>query len=361
MMAKSMNMVKEQVREGTLYTLPEVGDRIKLNQNENPYDLPEPLKRKITEALQEIPWNRYPRLGSPDFRNRVGDWLELDGSQVMVGNGSNEILLAVMNTLLEPGKQMVTIEPTFSLYQHYGELFGAKVNACRLRERFTFPVEQIVRMINQERTALTVLCSPNNPTGSVISESGLRKILGAGDGFVLVDEAYLDFCEQDFNPLLKEYDNLILTRTFSKAFAFAAGRFGYGLASPEFVEQVYKVLLPYNLNGLTEAAAGLLLDHEEWMEPVISEIVSERDRLIHRLNEIQGVEAFPSQSNFFLIRPECDSDRLYNRLLDRGILIRDVSHYPGLENYLRISTGRPEENRQVISTMQEILPELMQE
>ncbi len=359
MNAPNLSLVKEKVRQGTLYTLPEVGDRIKINQNENPYDLPQDIKARVTSRLQQLQWNRYPRLGSPEFRRKVGGWLGLDAGRVMVGNGSNEILLAVMNTLLEPDKRMVTIEPTFSLYRHYGELCGSEVRACPLGEGFAFPVDTLAEESGKPGTALTVLCSPNNPTGSTIGEEGLRKVLESGDGFVLVDEAYLDFCDQDFYSLLAEYPNLILTRTFSKAFAFAVGRFGYGLAAPEFVEQVYKVILPYNLNGLTEAAASVLLEHDAWRGPVIRKIICQREKFITALNAITGLQAVPSESNFFLIKPECDSDILYRRLMEEGILIRDVSHYPGLDNYLRISTGTAEENSKVIEVIQKVMRELV--
>jgi len=358
MTSSALNYFKTTIREKTVYTLPEVGDRVKLNQNENPYDLPDDLKRAITEQLRQIAWNRYPRLGSPGLRERLGRWLNLSSNQLMVGNGSNEILLATMASVLEPGRRMITIEPTFSLYRHYGQIYGSEVIPCRLRSDFAFPVEEIITEVERENTALTVLCSPNNPTGSRCPEPDLRRILDAAAGLVLVDEAYLNFCDQDFSTLLPEYDNLILTRTFSKALAFATGRFGYGIASPEIVEQLYKVLPPYNLNGLTERAAEMLMDHSDDLQPVIARIIAARDRFISRMGELSGITVYPSESNFFLFRPDIRSDRVYQALMERGFLVRDVSHYPGLDNFLRINTGSPMENNRFIETLKEILQEL---
>ncbi|MCF7803135.1 MAG: histidinol-phosphate transaminase [Candidatus Marinimicrobia bacterium] len=354
-MSNPLEYLKESVRNKKIYTLPDIDYDIKANQNENPYDLPESVKSEILQGIESTDWNRYPRLGSGGLREKIGQSMGLPAGQVMVGNGSNEIILAVMNALLQPGKQLVIAEPTFSLYRHYGEISGARVEAVRLKEDFAFPADEITDKSQQPDTALTVLCSPNNPTGSTIGETELREILNTAPGFVLIDEAYIDFCSQDFCPLLDDYSNLIITRTFSKAFAFALGRFGYGVAAPDLVNEIYKVLMPYNLNGFSEIAAGILLQHRTDMETTINRIVRERERLIGRLSELDSLDVYPSEANFFLIKPEIPSDELYEQLIGEKILIRDVSHYPGLDNYLRISTGTPKENDNMFTAIANIL------
>ena len=161
--------MKQSVRNKKIYTLPDINYDIKINQNENPYDLPTEVKSAILAKFRETEWNRYPRLGSGGLRQKIADYLNISAKQVMVGNGSNEILLAVMNAVLEPGKSLLIAEPTFSLYRHYGEINGADVQVIRLDERFRFATEEIIEKVSEPETALTVLCSPNNPTGSTIS------------------------------------------------------------------------------------------------------------------------------------------------------------------------------------------------
>ncbi|HKJ67633.1 MAG TPA: histidinol-phosphate transaminase [bacterium] len=353
--ADPLQHVKEPVRKQKLYTLPEIDYDIKVNQNENPFDLPDDLKQKILSAIRERQWNRYPRLGSEELRHRLGTSLGVSGDVLMVGNGSNEVMLAIMNAVLEPGKCLVTIEPTFTLYKHYAEIMGAEVITVPLADDFTFQVDLLKRAVSKFDVALTIVCSPNNPTGTVLEESQLRELLEAGSGFILVDEAYGDFSTQDFLPLLDEYPNLLLTRTFSKAFAFAFGRFGYGIAHPDMAAEIYKVLLPYNLNGFTETAVEILLSEKETMETIIADIIQQRDSLYETLQQFVELEVYPSQANFFLIHPNIDSAWLYNQLMARKILVRDVSYYPGLGNHLRISVGTEEENSRIMDSLRELL------
>lgn len=350
-----LQYVKETVREKKLYTLPKIEYDIKANQNENPYDLPEQMKNDILDEIRGREWNRYPRLGSGDLRSKIASWLSVDAGQVLVGNGSNEILLAIMNALLEPGKTLVTIEPTFSLYKHYGEILGARVATVPLVNDFAYDIPALKQIMSDPEVALTILCSPNNPTGSIIGQDALKELLSAARGFVVMDEAYFDFCDQNFLPLLSDYPNLVINRTYSKAFAFAFGRFGYGIANREFTEEIYKVLLPYNLSGFTETAAAALIDHADDLQPKIKEIILERDRFIHEMKNISGLSVFESHANFFLIKPEIGSERLYRELLDRKIVIRDVSYYPGLKNHLRVTVGTPDENAKMTTAVQDIL------
>jgi len=355
--ANPMDFIKESVSRKKVYSLPDIDYDIKINQNENPIDLPADIKQEILSAIEARSWNRYPRLGSEKLRNRLGSSLGISGESVMVGNGSNEVMLAMMNALLEEGRKMVTIEPTFTLYRHYAEILGAEVVAVPLSSELEYQPELLRTAISDSQVALTILCSPNNPTGSVIAESDLRTILEVSNGYVLVDEAYIDFSKQDFLPLLNEYQNLILTRTFSKAFAFAFGRFGYGIARPEFVREIYKVLLPYNLNGFTDTAADVLIEKRGQLQPVIDSLIEQRTWLYQKLQKFPGLKVYPSQANFLLIEPEMESDTLYKNLMERKILVRDVSYYPGLGNHLRISVGTDEENRMVIEALQGLLPE----
>ena len=354
-MSLAFKMIKESVSSKKIYQLPKVDYKIKLNQNENPYDLPEEIKSKILQEISKQNWNRYPELGSLGLRKKISKELEIDSKSIMAGNGSNEIMLAIMTTLLEPGKMMLTISPTFSLYSHYGQILGAEVETIPLQKDFQFPINELILKSSGKNVALTILCSPNNPTGNGISEDNLINILKSSNGFVLVDEAYFDFSEQDFSNLINQFDNLIITRTFSKAFAFSFGRFGYGLANPKFVREVYKVLLPYNLGGFSEIAASIFLENKNLLNPIIFEIKQERESLYKKLKKIEKISVSPSNANFLLIEPKCESRWLFEELIKEGILVRNVSNYSGLGNHLRISIGKPEENKILIEVLKKIL------
>ncbi len=350
-----INLVKSSVASKNIYNLPKTDYNIKLDQNENPNDLPDELKSAVLKAIFDQNWNRYPELLSGNIRQKIGNWLDLPWNSIMVGNGSNEILLAIMMTLLETGKRLVTVSPTFYLYSFYGDILNAKIDVVPLMENFQFPVAELVSKVSEPDVTLTVLCSPNNPTGNGISSNDLLKILKAAHGFVLVDEAYHDFSSQDFSILLDSYPNLILTRTFSKAYGFSLGRFGYGLGASELVTEVYKVLLPYNLNGFSELAAGIFIQNSDHIKRKSSEIIRQRDWLFQQLNGISGLEVYPSEANFILIRPDCDCSFLFDQLVLNGILLRDVSFYPGLGNHLRITVGRPEENQAVLKLLRQFV------
>ncbi|HHM23563.1 MAG TPA: histidinol-phosphate transaminase [Bacteroidetes bacterium] len=347
---------KRAVRETPGYSLPRVSYRIKLNQNENPFPVPEEVRKEILGAIASRDWNRYPELGSGTLRRTLGDWLGVAPEQVLVGNGSNEILLAIFQSVLEPGKTLLTLSPTFSLYRHYGEIFGAKVIEVPLDGEFRFPAGQLLAAIREAQPELVVLCSPNNPTGTALEEPVLVSLLEESPGLVIVDEAYHLFGGQDFLPLTQRYPNLVLTRSFSKAFAFAFGRFGFAVGAAEVLEQVAKVLLPYNLSGFTEAVVDVLVRRWPLLQQSVQEIVRERELLYRALQGLPGVRVFPSAANFLLIRPEMDAEQLFWRLVrEHGILVRNVSGYPGLGNHLRISVGTPAENAELLKALRAVL------
>lgn len=349
-----LNLVKKSIREQENYGIDQSEYRIKLNQNENPYPLPQELKNRIMEQWEKADWNRYPQVYAERLRNIIAGELDLEPGNIVTANGSNEILRTVFSSLLDPGRKIVTVAPSFSLYAMYGKIFGAKVETINLREKFLFPVEEIVRKSQDPDTALTVLCSPNNPTGNTLDCADAVRILEAARGFVLIDEAYIDFCDQDFSSLTRRFPHLILIRTFSKAFSFALGRCGYAIAAAELVNQLYKLLPPYNLNGFIQTAAGIMFQNKHCIEPVIEKIVLERHRMKNQLSLNAGLTIYPSEANFILIHPHAEAKRIIKFLQNRSILIRDVSSYPGLSNHLRITVGKPEENEEVLEFLRKM-------
>lgn len=347
--------VRQAVKDLSVYSVNQPDCQVKLNQNENPYGLPEAFQKDVAEACFRMKWNRYPDLDGKSLREPIARGLGVDPATLVLGNGSNELLMAVMTTLLESDRRLVVVEPTFALYRHLGKLTGADVVVLPFDGIFEFPQEMLAQTLADPRTSLGVLCSPNNPTGSVLSLERVQRLLEVAHGVLLIDEAYVDFSSQDFMPLLREYPNLILTRTFSKAWAFAGIRLGYSLSSPELAKEMTKALLPFRINRLTLEAGKVLLKYEAWVRDRAGEIVKERERLFASLDEMEGITAYPSQANFILIRPEQEAQSIFDKLVEQSILIRDVSAYPFLGNHLRISVGTPEENNLLIKALKALL------
>src|SRR5215204_4567400 len=192
---------------------------------------------------------------------------------------------------------------------------------------------------------VTIICSPNNPTGCVFEEGDLRTLLQATRGLVVVDEAYHEFAEHSVVPLLHDYENLIVLRTFSKAMAFAALRLGYMLATPELVREIRKAVLPYNLNAFSQIAAEVAVEHYKIeLRPLVRKIIAERERLFEELSKIGGLEPLASKGNFMVVKSAEDPAKIFADLLRNDILVRDVSGYPMLRDYFRVCVGTPEEN-----------------
>jgi histidinol-phosphate aminotransferase len=219
-----------------------------------------------------------------------------------------------------------------------------------------FDMEEIGRRAAKERADVVILCSPNNPSGSVVSEREVGRLARGFSGLVVVDEAYHEFSGQTVAPILPETPNLVVLRTFSKAMAMAGLRVGYLLASPELAREIHKATLPYNLNFFSATAAEVACEKFDLLWPQIEAIISERERVTSELSKVAGVEPVPSKANFLLVRTPIEPQRLFKEFLARDILVRDVSKYPMLGSYIRVSIGAPEENDRMLAALKEIQP-----
>ena len=357
--ADFLRHVKPTVRALSAYTLRHFEPRIKLNQNESPYDLPDELKRRLQALLAERSWNRYPPFVAHDFIGAVAeasDWPE-DG--ILVGNGSNELIQAILAVVAAPGVSVVIPEPTFTLYRLMTEVGGGTVEAVPLRENLSFDVDAIIAAARRSDAAAIVLCSPNNPTGSALTREEIERVHDATESLVLLDQAYVEFGGFNARALLDAHPRLVVLRTYSKAMALAGLRAGYMLADPRLVTEVNKAKLPYNVNFFTEAVAAEVLRSRELLQPQIDGIREQRDRIVAELGRLPGLRVFPSEANFVLFR--VDGERLdhrgvFERLLERhGVLVRDVSAYPMLERCLRVNAGTPEETTAFLAAMAGIM------
>jgi len=355
-MASPLETVKPQVRELRAYSLKAERTRVKLNQNENPWDAPLEIKQETVRRINERAWSRYPDFTPQRLHERLAEFSGWKPEGILAGNGSNELIQAVLMITIGPGKRVLISEPTLALYRQITTVLGGEVVSVPLTRELTYDTEALLSAVITMQPDVTIVCSPNNPTGCVMETTDLAGLLEASPGLVVVDEAYFEFSGQTAVPLLDRYSNLIVSRTFSKAMALAALRVGYLLADPDLVREIGKALLPYNLNAVSQTAAEVAVEmFASKLAPLVQTICSERERLYVELQRLQGLAPVPSRANFMVVRSQVEPRRVFDELLQRDILIRDVSKYPMLQDYFRVSVGTPEENDLLLAALREIV------
>jgi histidinol-phosphate aminotransferase len=351
-----LETIKASVRKLRPYSLRPERARVKLNQNENAWDAPVEIKQETLRRLDQRRWSRYPEFTPQQLRERLAEFSGWTPEGVIAGNGSNELIQALLMVTIEKGRKVLISEPTFALYRQITTILGGEVITVSLSTDLSYDSSSLMKAIETSQPAVTIICSPNNPTGSLLSRSDLAALLEVSVGLVAVDEAYFEFSGQTVVPLLNDYPNLIVLRTFSKAMAMAGLRVGYLLGVPELVQEFAKALLPYNLNVISQTAAEVALEmYPTKLKPLVQNICHERDRIYEELSKICGLEPVNSAGNFMVVRSSIDPSIVFNELLRREILIRDVSNYPLLQDYFRISIGTPEENDLLLSSLREVM------
>ncbi len=325
----------------TAYTLQLRDAEVKLNQNENPYDFPAELKRQLVEEMVKRKWNRYPDFESQALRDAIAKAYGFAADNILVGNGSNELLAAAIGTFVGPGTQVVIPRPTFTLYDKLVTVAGGSVTHVDIDPRTgLLPLEKML-----VKDAVVICCSPNNPTGGVLPEGGVQRLLDTGST-VLFDRAYGDFANDTLPPL---HDRLVTFSTFSKAWGLAGLRVGWLASTAATAREIRKVKLPYSLNIISEAAAELALANRSIRDANVKKIVAERERVLVAMKGL--VECFPTRANFITFKTRRP---LFEDFCARDILVRDVSSYHGLAGCLRVSIGSPDENDRFLAALKEI-------
>ncbi|HXV60497.1 MAG TPA: histidinol-phosphate transaminase [Vicinamibacteria bacterium] len=350
-----LSLVRPVVRELVAYHLDRHDVPVKLDQNENAYGLPEPVRAELEQKLRHLPLHRYPTPGQPELREALSEATGWPKEGILVGNGSDELLHTLAHTLLEPGRTAVAPTPSFFVYAYTARLAGARVLEVPMTAELRYDVPALLSAIETHSPHVTYICSPNNPTGIAIGRDALEEILRTTPGVVALDEAYWEFADWTARELLDDHPNLILMRTFSKALALAGARVGYLLAAPELTREVIKVQQPYPLNRFSIEAASVVLRHRDVAREQARRIVAERDRLLGELRRVDGVEVFASRTNFFLFRTRLGAKRTFDALLAKGVLVRDLSAHPLLPEMLRVAVGTREENERFADALVEML------
>lgn len=351
-MIDALDKIKPRVRELKAYALSPDRASIKLNQNENPFDLPSRIQEETLRRMKARSWSRYPDFIPISLHEKLAAFSNWKTDGIVAGNGSNELTQATLMVTVTEGKKVLISEPTFALYRQVTTVLGGEIISVPLNENLSFDVAALREAIEKEEPDIVILCSPNNPTGCSIDIDDLKSLLEISRGLFVIDEAYWEFSEKNVLPLLSSYKNLILFRTFSKAMALAALRVGFLLAAPEIAREISKAVLPYNLNAFSQTAAEISVElYEEEIKPLTKKIIDERERLFSKIQNINGFMPVKTEANFFIVRSEIEPKKVFRELLKRDILIRDVSGYPMLKDYFRVSVGTPNENDALVKAL----------
>lgn len=332
------------------------GATVKLNQNESPYDLPGDLKRELLEAFMAIPFNRYPTEQPETLRQALAEHLGHPPEALLVGNGSNELTYTLGLAIVDAGTKVVLPRPMFALYESMVRLYGGEVVAVAPRPDLHFDVDALVAAIERHRPALTVLASPNNPTGLALPLEAIERVVAAAEGPVVIDEAYAEFNEEPSAlTLLDRHPNVLVMRTFSKAFGLAGLRVGYLVGHPAVIGELLKARLPFMVDRLAETVTLALLARPDLLRERVAAIKASCRDLTQALQAMEDVEVIPSRANFVLFRTPLEPRELMGRLAREGVLVRDMSGYPELAGYVRVNAGTPDENQAFVVALKRAL------
>jgi len=348
-------LLRQEVLDLHAYHVPESSGYIKLDAMENPYLVPTALRGEIAEAVAAAAINRYPDPGAVSLKEKIRGVTGLpQGMEVLLGNGSDELIQMLAMALNKPGAVLLSVEPSFVMYKMIAAFTGMRYVGVPLATDFSLDLAATLAAIKRERPALIFLAYPNNPTGNLFSADAMAQIIQSSPGLVVVDEAYYAFASDSFIPHLARYPNLLVMRTFSKL-GMAGLRLGFLAGSAAWLGQLEKLRLPYNVGVLPQLVAEKLLSHHDVLLQQAEQIKLDRAKLYQQLSEIAGVKVYSSEANFLLFRV-ADATEIFNGLKQRGVLIKNLNGgHPMLKDCLRVTVGKPDENMRFIAALQETI------
>jgi histidinol-phosphate aminotransferase len=363
-MSTSINIIRSDIRALSAYAVQDASGFVKLDAMENPYTLPPELQRELGQRLAAVALNRYPVPSYAPLKAAIRSQLGVPlGFDVLLGNGSDELISIVSIACAKPGATVLAPVPGFVMYAMSAQLAGLNFVGVPLKSDLSLDLDAMLAAVKTHRPAITYLAYPNNPTGNLFELEAMLAIIEAvGDsGVVIVDEAYQPFAGTSFMPRLPQHPNVIVMRTVSKL-GLAGIRLGYLSAAPEWLAELDKVRPPYNINVLSEATAAFMLEHSDILDQQAAAICQERTQLQAALAQIPGVQVFPSAANFILMRvsqPGLTGADVFERLLAHKVLVKNVGKmHPLLVNCLRVTVSTPAENAQFLRALQASLKPL---
>ena len=343
-----MNREKESIRSLEPYVTNPTVCSVKLDANEGDKDLYRDLLKKLGES--DITLNYYPDDSYSELKKEINNYVGYEPKNITVGNGSSELLDLCVKTFVDKDETILSLDPTFSMYSIYAQVFSAKYIGAKAEEDFKVNVDSIIKDIKENNPKLIILCNPNNPIGSVLTKKEVRKIVKSTDALIALDEAYMEFGDESLIDEVMDYDNLLIVKTVSKAFSLAGIRMGYIVANEDIITSIEKVRAPYNLNSLSTYIATEALRQKERMFHYVKNIKEEREKIYKDLVDL-GVKAYNSSANFVFFKS--DIDNLLKKLVDKDVLIRKFSGK--LDGYYRVSVGTKEQNEKFLEAFKEVM------
>jgi len=340
------------------YHSPQLDVSVRLNTNESPFAPPPEFVERWLGELRATALNRYPDRAARGLRDALGKHLAQPAERLFCANGSNEVLQTLLLAYGGPGRRVVTFEPTYALHSHIARITGTHVVTGERTDTFEIDVTEARALVADADPVVVFVCSPNNPTGTVEAATTVDALLDATRGFVVVDEAYGEFAPRSALERVDDDGRLIVVRTYSKVWSMAAVRLGFAVAPPAVVEQLEQVVLPYHLSVPTQEAGRVALEWADEMADRVTRLVTERERVLATMRDVDGITAFESGANFVLFRVRGSGRDLWERLVARGVLVRDCSGWPRLAECLRVTIGTTQENDAFLDALEASIGEV---
>ncbi|MFZ5595411.1 MAG: histidinol-phosphate transaminase [Bacillota bacterium] len=346
-------LVREDLKDMEPYDAYYAPGVVRMDGNENPYDFPGEVTEYMENEISRQFFSRYPDPMARELVRELSSYLGVSPDCIMVGNGSDELILNIMLAFGSGGRKVVIASPTFSMYGIHARVAGAKPVLVDRGPDFEVDVRAMIGAADDE-PGVIILCNPNNPSGNTTSLDDVEAIAGAVSSLVVVDEAYIEFGGDTCLSLIGRYPNLVVMRTFSKAYSLAGLRVGYLAASPGVVSELLRIKQPFNVNSFSQLAARSVLKFRHLFRERIKMIVADRDILAERMKLIPGIKVYPSVANFILFEAGEDAAGVHRLLKERGVVIRFLS-MPGRGDFLRVSVGTTAENEVFLKNLAAIM------
>lgn len=341
------HLICPEIQNLDAYQVPDTAGLIKLDAMENPYTWPKGLRHEWLEALRVVHLNRYPDPRGDELRAVLRASMGIpDAMGLLLGNGSDELIQMLALAVAQPGRRILSLDPGFVMYRMIALFAGMEYVGVPLRaEDFSLDLSALLAALEKEQPAIVFVAYPNNPTGNLFDADAVVRIIEAAPGLVILDEAYAPFTDYSFLPRLGDWPNLVVMRTLSKM-GLAGLRLGYLAGPNELLAEINKTRLPYNVGVLTQVSAVFALHHRGVLDEQTQRIRVERSRLFAKLSRLDGIRPYPSEANFILLRvPAGQAGEIFKSLKRNGVLVKNLDGtQPLLEDCLRVTVGRAEEN-----------------
>jgi len=352
-------LIRAEILGLSAYHVQDNKGQIKLDAMENPYSLPAGLVEKWLEVLRTARLNLYPDPAAKELNLKLKSTMQVpNGFELLLGNGSDELIQIMLLALAKPGAKVLSLEPTFVMYEMIARFCGLQYIKVELDSDLTINENILLQAVGKHKPEIIFIANPNNPSGNLFNREVLERVLQEAPGLVIIDEAYFSFTDESFMQDLEKYpDKLLIMRTVSKL-GLAGLRLGLLAGHPDWIQEFNKVRLPYNINVLTQISAAFFLKHYAVFESQSQQIINERQSLFSQLDALEAITAYCSEANFILFKvPQGQADRIHTELINKGILIKNLngSYNKKLKDCLRVTVGTEEENTIFLGALKEIL------